>query len=61
MLLRRYIEHKEETELPCLYAVQTFIHKLEHPQGEAENNFFLNKISLIQNQSRYFKIFFSQI
>ncbi|KAK7864548.1 hypothetical protein R5R35_007322 [Gryllus longicercus] len=30
---QKYIDNKEECELHCLYAVQAFVHRLEHPQG----------------------------
>ncbi|KAL0277381.1 UNVERIFIED_CONTAM: hypothetical protein PYX00_004693 [Menopon gallinae] len=32
-LIIRYTDHKEELELPCLYAIQTYICKLLYPQG----------------------------
>ncbi|XP_021930528.1 eukaryotic translation initiation factor 4 gamma 3-like isoform X4 [Zootermopsis nevadensis] len=32
-LVLKYVDNKEELELQCLYAVQSLIHKLEHPQG----------------------------
>lgn len=33
-LIIRYTDHSEKLELPCLFAVQAFVHKLEHPQSE---------------------------
>ncbi|PSN41963.1 hypothetical protein C0J52_06437, partial [Blattella germanica] len=32
-LVMKYVDNKEELELQCLYAVQSLIHELEHPQG----------------------------
>jgi hypothetical protein len=33
-LVLKYVDNKEALELQCLYAVQSLIHKLEHPQGK---------------------------
>nr|XP_034299262.1 eukaryotic translation initiation factor 4 gamma 3 isoform X2 [Crassostrea gigas] len=32
-LLRKYLDHRAESELQALYALQALVHKLEHPQG----------------------------
>jgi hypothetical protein len=33
-LVLRYVDNKEALELQCLYAIQSLINKLEHPQGK---------------------------
>jgi hypothetical protein len=33
-LVLKYVDNKEALELQCLYAVQSLINKLEHPQGK---------------------------
>jgi hypothetical protein len=33
-LMLRYIDNTAELELQCLYAIQSLINKLEHPQGK---------------------------
>jgi hypothetical protein len=33
-LMLRYIDGRGVLELQCLYAIQSLIHKLEHPQGK---------------------------
>lgn len=33
-LMQRYVKSGGELELQCLYAIQSLIHKLEHPQGK---------------------------
>jgi hypothetical protein len=33
-LVLRYVENKPELELQCLFAVQSLVHELEHPQGK---------------------------
>jgi hypothetical protein len=48
-LVLKYVDNKEALELQCLYAVQSLVHKLEHPQGELhlqnfENAFIGHKI-----------------
>eukprot|EP00105_Crassostrea_gigas_P039441 XP_019923589.1 PREDICTED: eukaryotic translation initiation factor 4 gamma 3 isoform X3 [Crassostrea gigas] len=32
-LLEKYLDHRAESELQALYAIQSLVHKLEHPQG----------------------------
>ncbi|XP_065935828.1 eukaryotic translation initiation factor 4 gamma 3 isoform X4 [Magallana gigas] len=32
-LLQKYLDHRAESELQALYALQALVHKLEHPQG----------------------------
>jgi len=32
-LIQRYIDHNDDLELQALYAVQSLVHKLEHPAG----------------------------
>jgi hypothetical protein len=32
-LILRYVDSTVELELQCLYAIQSLINKLEHPQG----------------------------
>ncbi|KAK6621848.1 hypothetical protein RUM44_001655 [Polyplax serrata] len=38
-LILRYTNHAENLELPCLFAVQAFVHKLEYPQAILHNIF----------------------
>jgi hypothetical protein len=33
-LMLRYVDGRVELELQCLYAIQSLINKLEHPQGK---------------------------
>jgi len=33
-LVLKYADNKPELELQCLFAVQSLVHKLEHPQGK---------------------------
>jgi len=33
-LLTTYIDHSPHLELQALYAVQTFVHHLQHPRGQ---------------------------
>ena len=32
-VLQKYLDHQAESELQALFALQTLVHKLEHPQG----------------------------
>jgi len=34
MLVLKYVDNKPELELQCLFAVQSIVNKLEHPQGK---------------------------
>jgi len=33
-LVLKYVDNKPELELQCLFAVQSLVNKLEHPQGK---------------------------
>ncbi|XP_067006474.2 eukaryotic translation initiation factor 4 gamma 1 isoform X2 [Anabrus simplex] len=57
---KKYVDNKEELELQCLYAVQAFVHRLEHPQGLLcsifqvlwDNNFISNESFIAWHDSK---------
>ena len=36
-ILSKIIEHKPEAEMQAIYAIQNFVHRLEHPHSEKMN------------------------
>ena len=49
-VLQKYLDHQPESELQALYALQTLVHKLEHPQGVFLTSYvFIWKILKLMN------------
>ena len=46
VLLLKYLDHKETLELQALYALQTLVHRLEHPPSKHFSMFYISFLAL---------------